>query len=208
MNIDRAARTFDVVISAMPETGPSALSLKLPRCAGFTYLWVLLVVALMGVGLTLAVEIDSTAAQRERERELLSIGRQFRVAIGRYYESQLTGGRREYPTSLEDLLKDNRSPGLRRHLRKIFVDPMTGKAEWGVVRVQGRIVGVHSLSERMPIKQDGFEPDDAPFRGKQKISEWVFAYPPEVLLQGETRPAQGAPGGETPKEIIKGAEKS
>jgi len=155
------------------------------RCDGFTYLWVLFLVALMGVGLTVAVEIDSVAAQRERERELLAVGRQFRSAIGRYYETQLTGGRREYPASLEDLLRDNRAPGIRRYLRKIFVDPMTGKAEWGFVRAGGRIVGVHSLSEREPIKQEGFEPEDMGFRGKKHVKEWVFTYPPELIVQGD-----------------------
>jgi hypothetical protein len=155
------------------------------NCAGFTYLWVLFLVVLMGVGLTVAAEIDSVAAQRERERELLVIGRQFRAAIGRYYETQLTGGRREYPASLEDLLRDNRSSGVQRYLRKIFVDPMTGKSEWGLVQVGGRIVGVHSLSEREPIKQEGFAPEEMSFRGKKHVKEWVFTYPPELMAQGD-----------------------
>lgn len=154
--------------------------------AGFSYLWVLFLVALMGVGLTVAVEIEATATQRDRERELLSIGRQFRTAIGRYYETQLPGGRREYPTSLEDLLLDNRVPGVKRHLRKIFVDPMSGNTEWGLVKVGGRIVGVHSLSEKMPIKQGGFASEDMNFRDKKKYAEWVFAYPSDLMLQLET----------------------
>lgn len=122
------------------------------------------------------MEVDSIAVQRDRERELLSIGRQFRAAIGSYYETKLVAGRREYPESLDDLLLDPRSPGLTRHLRKVFVDPMTGKPEWGLVRVGGRITGVHSLSETVPVKQDGFEPDDAGFRSRGKISDWVFSY--------------------------------
>lgn len=150
---------------------------------GFTYLWALLLVAVMGIGLSVAVEIDAVAAQRERERELITIGHQFRDAIGRYYQTQLTGGRREYPPSLEELLRDSRSPGIRRHLRKIFVDPLTGQAEWGLIRSGGRIVGVHSLSAREPIKQDGFLPEDIGLRGKKHIREWVFTYPPEVILQ-------------------------
>lgn len=146
------------------------------REAGFSFLWVLFLVAFIGLGLTVAVEIDSTAVQREREKELLSIGRQFRMAIGRHYETQSPSGKREYPASLEDLLQDNRLPGIRRHLRRVFVDPMTGKAEWGLVKVEGRIVGVHSLSNKMPIKQDGFEAEDINFRGKQRYAEWTFVY--------------------------------
>lgn len=143
---------------------------------GFTYLWMLMLVAFMGVGLTVAVEVDSTAARRDRERELLSIGRQFQAAIGRYYEIEVAG-RKEYPASLEDLLQDRRVPGIRRHLRKVFVDPMTGEAAWGLVLVGGRVAGVHSLSAAAPLKQDGFAPEHATLRGKQKYSEWQFVYP-------------------------------
>ena len=148
-------------------------------CAGgFAYLWVLLLVAFVGLGLAVAAEVDATAAQRERERELLSIGRQFSAAIARYHESRLVGGRREYPASLDDLLHDPRSPGMLRHLRKVFVDPMTGRPEWGLVRAGDRIVGVHSLSDRTPIKQGGFEPDELGFARRAKLSEWVFGPKP------------------------------
>jgi hypothetical protein len=155
------------------------------RQSGFTYLWVLLLVAFMGVGLTVAVEIDSTAAQRDREQELITIGRQFQTALGRYYESQAAGGKKEYPAALDDLLRDSRIPGIRRHLRKVFVDPMTRTPQWGLVTVGGRIVGVHSLSSAMPIKQDGFAPEHSQLRGKRKYSEWLFTYPPDLVLNGE-----------------------
>lgn len=158
--------------------------------AGFTYLWVLFLVALMGIGLVATTEIASTISQRDKEKELLAIGRQFRTAISLYYETQLPGGGRQYPASLEDLLFDKRLPGTKRHLRKLFVDPMTGKPEWGEIRVGGRIVGVHSLSEKMPIKQAGFEGENMNFHGKQKYSDWVFTYPSDLIVQVE---AGGAP---------------
>lgn len=158
---------------------------QMRREEGFTYLWLLFLVAFMGLGLTVAAAIDSTVLQREREKELLSIGRQFRVAIERYYETHLPGSNREYPASLDNLLQDNRVPGIRRHLRRVFVDPMTGKAEWGLVSVGGRIVGVHSLSEKMPIKQDGFEAEDIDFRGKQKYADWAFVYPFDLMSKLE-----------------------
>jgi hypothetical protein len=160
--------------------------------AGFSYLWVLLLVAFMGVGLTVAVEIDSTAAQRDREQELLVIGRQFQTALGRYYESGLVGGKKEYPAALDDLLHDSRVPGIRRHLRKVFVDPMTRTAQWGLVTIGGRIVGVHSLSPAIPIKQDGFAPEHSNLRGKQKYSEWVFTYPPDLMVNAEKGTEAGA----------------
>lgn len=164
---------------------PMSLCSPLRACRqrGFSYLWVLFLVAFLGVGLTVAVEIEATATQRDKEKELIAIGRQFRTAIGRYWEIQLPDNRHEYPATLGDLLEDKRLPGVKRHLRKLFVDPMTGQAEWGIVRVGGRIVAVHSLSEKAPIKQDGFEAEDMDLRGKQKYSEWVFAYPFDVMLR-------------------------
>jgi type II secretory pathway pseudopilin PulG len=167
---------------------------------GFSYIWLLLFIAFMGYGLTVVVEIQSTVSQREKERALLAIGRQFREAIRRYHETQVTGTKKEYPASLDDLLKDPRYPGIKRHLRQIFVDPMTGQSEWGLVKLGERIVGVHSLSGLTPIKQDNFELEDMQFRGKQKYVEWVFVYPSDLLLLID---ASGTP---SIKDPVKGAE--
>ncbi|MCL2021813.1 MAG: type II secretion system protein [Betaproteobacteria bacterium] len=150
---------------------------------GFTYLWVLMLVALMGMALTVAAEMDSMVSRRDREKHLLAVGRQFQIAIAHYYERMLVNGRNEYPRSLEDLLKDPRYPGTMRHLRRIFVDPMTGKTEWGLVRLGDRIVGVHSLSEQKPVKQDNFEVEAAHFAGSESYTQWVFTYPPNLLLK-------------------------
>lgn len=165
---------------------------------GFTYLWLLLLVAFMGVGLTVAAELDSTSARRDREKELLAIGRQFQTAVGRYYEIPGPGGQKEYPATLEDLLQDPRVPGVRRHLRKVFVDPMTATPEWGLVTIGGRIVGVRSMSDQMPIKQAGFAPEHQGLRGKKKYSEWLFVYPPDLVLPAPgdaTAPGKGGTEG-------------
>lgn len=169
---------------------------------GFTYIWVLLVVALMGVGLVLASDVQTTASQRDREAELLAIGQQFRYALASYYQARqpsntegtsAAGGVATatpqmdplgYPATLDELLKDNRFPGLRRHLRKVFVDPMTRKAEWGLVQVSGRIVGVHSLSSAVPIKQAGFDDENRSFTGAQSYAEWVFGFANQMPVQG------------------------
>lgn len=163
---------------------------------GFAFIWVLVSVALAGLGLAVGTDVYLTQLRREKERELLFVGSQFRTAIARYRETRLAGGRQEYPAALEDLLQDRRFPDMRRYLRRVQVDPMTGRAEWGVVRVAGRIVGVHSLSEAVPIKVDGFDAGDRGFRGKQKYNEWVFTYPPDLLLGraggGVAPPPEGA----------------
>ncbi|MCL1824901.1 MAG: type II secretion system GspH family protein [Betaproteobacteria bacterium] len=155
---------------------------KTSNQGGFSYIWTLLLIAGLSISTVLSAEISATAARRDKEKELLAIGRQFRTALARYLASSPNGKQPEYPESLEQLLRDDRLPGIRRHLRKIFIDPITDKAEWGVIRINGRIVGIHSLSEQTPIKQDGFEPDSALFRGKQHYKEWVFTYPSDALI--------------------------
>ena len=140
------------------------------RPAGFTYIGLLLLVAMMGVAASVACELWSMASRREKEKELLFIGHQFRRALVQYGANGTTA-----PRSLEDLLKDPRVPDARRYLRKLYRDPMTGRAEWGLVKGPGdSIIGIRSLSDEEPIKQANFVLADRAFEGKKKYSEWVF----------------------------------
>ena len=141
--------------------------------AGFSYLWLLFMVAFMSISLTIGSEVQSTITRRDQEKMLISIGRQFRDAIKSYHDSQV-GTKREYPKSLNDLLKDPRFPNTKRHLRQIFIDPITGKDEWGLLIVGGQIVGVHSLSNKKPLKQDGFDTSEEKFAFKDHYTDWWF----------------------------------
>jgi len=119
--------------------------------AGFTYLGVLLAVAFLGVFLGLVGEVWRTAQQREAERDLRFVGDEFRRAIGHYYEAT-PGAVKRYPRTLKDLLRDDRFPGVRRYLRRIYRDPITLRQEWGLVAADdGGISGVFSLSGEEPI---------------------------------------------------------
>jgi hypothetical protein len=159
------------------------------QSGGFAYLWTLLLVALMGTTLAIGGGIFATAARRDKEAQLLFIGHEFRQALGRYMMSQGAGSVGQYPLTLDDLLKDPRFPGVKRHLRRLYADPMTGKAEWGLVRQQGRIVGIYSLSQERPIKQAGFLDDDRGFNNKARYADWVFTYPSDLF----TGPQNGQP---------------
>jgi type II secretory pathway pseudopilin PulG len=143
------------------------------RAAGYTYVVVLIWVALAGIGLAITGELWRTTAQREREAELLFIGEEFKRAITSYYES--SPGVQRFPASLAALVRDERYPTVRRHLRKIYVDPMTGTAQWGLVKQpEGGIVGVYSLSFARPLRTGNFTGAQEEFAGKQKYSDWVF----------------------------------
>ena len=143
---------------------------------GFTYIGVLVLVALMGIALSAAGQMWHTLQQREKEQELLFIGHQFRLALDRY--AKLTPGQaKRYPLALEDLLQDPRRTEIQRYLRKIYRDPMTGNAEWGLITgPDGEIYGVHSLSDGEPLKKSNFGLADRQFEGRMKYSDWVFMH--------------------------------
>lgn len=139
----------------------------------------------MGAAAAAFATIWHTSLQREKEKELLHIGLQFRRAIMLYYESSL--GEKKYPQRLEDLLADKRFLGERRYLRRIYRDPMTQKTTWGIVPAPGGgIMGIYSLSNEQTLKKEGFPSALNDFTGKGGYSEWKFAYaPPE---QASTTP--------------------
>lgn len=154
------------------------------RERGFTYLAILFAIAMMSTVMGVSLEVWHTAQVREKERELLFVGAQFRLAIGRYYLA--TPGRdKQYPPSLDDLLEDPRLPGVQRYLRRIYRDPVTGLAEWGIVRgARGEVVGVHSLSEAKPVKAANFAPEEADFADAKQYADWLFVYRPGPLPAG------------------------
>lgn len=161
------------------------------RQSGFTYLLVLFMVALIGAGLAIAGESWALTRQRERETELLFAGDAIRHAIASYYNSG-SGPLRMYPPSLEDLLKDPRFPGIRRHLRQLYPDPFSGKADWVLIKApQGGIMGIASASVDAPIKRAGFWGPDHVFedqatslKEKLRYRDWEFIYDPALNEPG------------------------
>jgi len=146
------------------------------RQPGFTYIGLLIFLAILGVASAATLSLGSLLQQRDSEAELMFVGSQYAAAFRSFFEAT-PAGQRQYPAKLEDLLRDPRYPGIRRHLRKIYVDPVTGSEEWGLVAAPGGgVMGIHSLSPREPIKVAGFDPAFAPLADKKKYSEWIFGF--------------------------------
>lgn len=125
------------------------------RTAGATYLGLLVLLAVASVWTATAVQVGEIERQRDAEEELLSTGREFTRALQLYASATPTGQPRA-PSSLDDLLRDPRYPGVTRHLRRIPLDPMTGRSDWRVVRdPHGQILGIHSASRLKPIRKEG-----------------------------------------------------
>lgn len=152
--------------------------MKVANQKGFTYLAALFLIAILSAVLASVGILWSTAVQREKERELIAIGKQFRMAICQYYENS-PGMLKVYPKSISDLLKDERQFATQRYLRKIYIDPMTISDRWGVITApDGGVMGVHSLSEKISYKRMSFGVVSNQSFGKSIYSDWKFIYNP------------------------------
>lgn len=143
------------------------------RQRGFTYLGLLFAIAFIGLLLASAGQVWHIALQREREAELLFAGRQYARAIAAY-QAATPGDVKQWPQRLEDLLEDRRNPTIKRHLRRLYPDPFSGKPEWGLIKSGEFIVGIHSLHDGKPIKQAGFLPEEESFAGAASHRDWRF----------------------------------
>jgi len=160
------------------------------RQGGFTYMVVLAVVFLLGLGLAEVGQLWRDAALRDKEKDLLFAGRQFRRAIESY--AQQSPGTPDLPRTLEDLLEDRRFPVVKRHLRRIYLDPMTGKPDWKLIRQGDRIIGVQSQSEGTPFKKVDFDKNEDDFADAQSYAQWRFQFRPVApIVSGGVNPASG-----------------
>lgn len=147
-----------------------------PVQGGFTYLGLLVIVAVLAVGSAGALLHGVAHQRRVAEGELLERGLELARAL-ESYQTAMPGGREAAPGRIEDLLSDPRFDRHRvRHLRRVPVDPMTGHARWGEVRSADgrRILGFHSLSDDEAVRTTDFPPVFEDFEGKTHYKEWVF----------------------------------
>jgi len=146
---------------------------------GFTYPAALALIVIVSVSLMVVQKQWSTIVKRDKEKELFFRAGQIVQAIGSFYKDSSKDSQ-QYPRSLKVLLKDNRSLGLKRHLRKIYKEPMTEDGQWGIIYDgRGGIKGVFSKSMAEPLKKGNFPEIYKSFENKKKYSEWKFIYEPE-----------------------------
>jgi type II secretory pathway pseudopilin PulG len=183
------ASAFGMGDAEAEAAGGSGRGVKSPLCrevalpyrqGGFTYIGLLLFVAMMGIGLAAVGEVWHASQQRAQEQELLHIGHEYRRAIEQYYK-KTPGPVKQYPKKLQELVHDNRFPKPAHHLRKLYPDPITRQQGWGLVKGPGDVImGVFSLSDGQTIKRANFHGIDQTFTGKTKYSEWKFVYVPSA----------------------------
>jgi general secretion pathway protein G len=114
--------------------------------AGMTLLELIIACAILLILSSAALPIAKYSVIRQKEAELRSDLREMKDAIDRYKDAadrnqiRVEIGSEGYPPDLETLVKGVQlgasSDKKIRFLRKIPVDPMTGRAEWGLRAVQ------------------------------------------------------------------------
>ena len=148
--------------------------------SGFSYLGVLILVAVMSISLVGTGRYWSTIVKRELEAELLYRGNRIREAIASYYNNPPGGQNKTYPRKFSDLLKDPRYPGVKRHLRKWYTDPMNREKDWVyIMDASQRLKGVHSAHEGTPLKTGNFPKDYSEFEQAQTYADWTFVFVPK-----------------------------
>jgi general secretion pathway protein G len=137
--------------------------------SGFTLIELIVAATILVILTGLILPTARLAIRRERERQLKAELREMRDAIDRYKDAADRGAFTKvdsngYPADLETLVKGVEVNGKKvRFLRAIPVDPMTGKAEWGM----------HSMDD---------DPDSDSWDGK---SVWnVYSTSQETGLDG------------------------
>ncbi len=186
------------------------------RQAGFTLAAVVLIMAVMAIMLTVAVQTASFQKRRENEEELIFRGNQIVEAV-RLFRAR--HGR--FPVSLVELARVK-----PRVVRKVWTDPITGKPDWvpiflgqegiplaggpaGTVPTGGQgglgavptptgqafpktdasgpVIGAHSRSCETSIKV---------YNGRTRYCDWKFFFNPQTTpAGGGAGPGVPPPGG-------------
>jgi general secretion pathway protein G len=110
---------------------------------GLTLVELIITVAILSILASAAVPVTIFAIKREKEHELRRYLWEMRDAIDHYKDAadqhafQTKVDSQNYPPDLETLVNGVDVQGKKvKFLRRIPIDPMTGKAEWGMHSMQ------------------------------------------------------------------------
>lgn len=166
---------------------------------GFTFIGLMIIIAISGILLAAVGTVWQNHVQRDRENDLLYYGDAYRRAITQYYD-QTPSGIKQFPKKLTDLVTDRRFPKPRHHIRVLYPNPIAEDGSWQLIRVAGRIQGVTTTSDQVPIKVSGFPTRYTAFEQAQTYADWQFVYQKDDTGQTSTNNAfeqKPSTGGQT-----------
>lgn len=113
------------------------------KSRGFTLIELIVATAILTILTGLAIPLVRVTIKRQREHDLRADLWEMRDAIDRYKDAadrnafQIKVGSEGYPPDLDTLVKGVDVQGKKlKFLRRIPIDPMTGKPEWGMRSMQ------------------------------------------------------------------------
>jgi general secretion pathway protein G len=145
------------------------------RGAGLTLVELIVTVAILSILASAAVPIARFQVKRQNERELRRDLWEMRDAIDHYKDAadkhafQTKVDSQNYPPDLETLVNGVDVQGKKvKFLRHIPVDPMTGKAEWGLRSMQDDPIRtpMAGRASSMCIPSPGHGP------GRHQVFDW------------------------------------
>ena len=147
------------------------------RESGFTLMALLVAMFLVALGLSVAGPGWHDQSRRAKERELMRVGMLYAHALAEFRENS-PGSLKTYPRTLDELALDPRFLGVRRHLRRLYPDPLDPARPWGLVRdIDGYIVAVYSQSPDEPVAAGPVDLGDIVLAPARRYSDWKFSPP-------------------------------
>jgi type II secretory pathway pseudopilin PulG len=144
------------------------------KSGGYAYLAFLIIIASVALmASALGLIVYSREVRMEKEQELIFRGLAYKTAIKSYYNA--SKGSRQLPHSLNDLVLDPRFP-FKKHIRRLYMDPITGKMWTLIMASSGGIAGVASSSKTRPLKMKNFPVKLKKFEDAEHYSDWIFTY--------------------------------
>lgn len=148
---------------------------RIKRQQGFTYLIILAALVVVGILAEVVTQSETLRLKRDKEQELMFRGLAYQQAIKSYVKASRHG--KQFPRHLDDLVSDPRFVN-KKHIRKAYKDPISGK-DWLLIKNKtGAITGVASASKQKPLKQQFFPLGMESFENAQHYSDWLFKYRP------------------------------
>jgi type II secretory pathway pseudopilin PulG len=147
---------------------------SLLRQRGFTYLWLLAALAVIGIAMSAVGPLWAQQRQREREAELTHIGMLYVAALEDYYRMS-SGSVPHFPVAPDELLLDLRFNANVRHLRQFYDDPVTpGQPLAWMRNERGELVGVRSTSIDKPLREVAWKDGRHTVPAGEHYSDWIF----------------------------------
>ncbi|WP_151807339.1 type II secretion system protein [Acinetobacter bereziniae] len=114
--------------------------------SGYSYLYFIILIIFLSIFVSNSLLVYSTFVKIEKDRELIRISDLYCNALKSYFANS-PNGIYHYPKKIDFLLRDPRYEKITRYLRKLEVDPISGKNFTLVKNDFNQIIDIKSNSE-------------------------------------------------------------